>query len=98
MVKHVVFFKLKEPTPSNCQKTKEILLTMPEQMKMIKHIQVGLDYQHSPRSYDICLEVVLENKQDLVNYQTHPYHAVSITEYIAEVKESSIAVDYEFEV
>ena len=69
---------------------------MPEQMKMIKHIQVGINYENSPNAYDLCLEVTVDSKQDLENYRKHPYHVLSILDFIQSVIESSAIVDYEF--
>ena len=61
---------------------------------MIKQIEVGIDFLHSERSYDIILQVTLE-KSELDNYQNDPYHCSVVKKHMHSVRESSVAVDYE---
>lgn len=95
MIKHVVCFKLKEPTPELLAKTKEILLSMEGNVPEVKGIYVGLDCLHSERSYDIILEVVVENMKALESYQNDPYHCGVVKKHMHAVRESSIAIDCE---
>lgn len=69
---------------------------MEGKVPMLKSIQVGIDFLHSPRSYDIILETTFENKDALNDYQNDPYHCEVVKKYIHSVQETSIAVDYEF--
>lgn len=48
----------------------------------------------SERSYDISLTAVVETLEDLQTYQVHPVHQEIIV-HMNEVKDVSIAVDYE---
>ena len=57
MIKHIVCFKLKDNSAENCEKAKEVLLSMKGNVPMIKDIEVGIDFLHSERSYDIILQV-----------------------------------------
>lgn len=95
MIKHVVCFKLKEPTEELLEKTKNILLSMKGNVPMLKEIEVGVDFLHSPRSYDIILMVKLENKEELDKYQNDPYHCDVVKAHMHSVASSSIALDFE---
>lgn len=95
MIKHTVCFKLKEPTEELLQQTKEILLSMQGRVPEVKGIFVGIDNLHSERSYDIILEVIVENMQALEKYQKDKYHCSVVKKHMHAVRESSIAVDCE---
>ena len=94
MIKHLVCFKLKDNSPEECQKAKDVLMSMKGKVPMIKQIEVGIDFLHSERSYDIILQVTLE-KSELDNYQNDPYHCNVVKKHMHSVRESSVAVDYE---
>ena len=96
MVKHIVCFKLKEPTLENCEKAKQVLLGMRTNVPMLRDIQVGIDFLHSERSYDVVLEVVVDDKEALEAYQQHPYHVEHVKTHMHAVRAGSVAVDYEF--
>ena len=93
MIKHIVCFKLKDNSPEQCEKAKEVLLSMKGNVPMIKDIEVGIDFLHSARSYDVILQVILE-EGELDNYQNDPYHCDVVKKHMHAVRESSIAVDY----
>lgn len=92
MIKHIVCFKLKEGT--DVEKTKEILLFMKGKVPEIKDIEVGVDFLHSERSYDIILQVTLENEAALTDYQNNEYHCSVVKKHMHAVRTGSIAVDY----
>ncbi len=96
MINHIVCFKLKDNSPQSCEKAAEIFRSMEGKVPMLKSIQVGIDFLHSPRSYDIILETTFETKDALSDYQNDPYHCEVVKKYIHSVQETSIAVDYEF--
>lgn len=48
MITHVVLFKLKNPTPENLEKTKEVLLNMEGKIPQLREIVVGIDLLRSP--------------------------------------------------
>lgn len=95
MIKHIVCFKLKDNSIENCEKTKEILLSMKGNVPLIRDISVGIDFLHSERSYDIILEVILDDADALEAYQNDPYHCSAVKTHMHAVRESSIAIDYE---
>lgn len=44
MIKHVVCFKLTDPIPENCEKAREVLLSMDGKVEQIRQIEVGVDF------------------------------------------------------
>ena len=96
MLKHIVCFKLKDNSPENCEKAKEVLLSMQGKVELLREIRVGIDILHSERSYDLILEVVLDDEAALEAYQQHPYHVQVVKKHMHAVRETSVAVDYIF--
>ena len=86
MIKHIVCFKLADPTPANCQKAAEV-----------RGIEVGVDELRSGRSYDVILQVLLDDMAALDAYQQDPYHCGVVKEHMHAVAENSIAMDYTVE-
>jgi hypothetical protein len=95
MLRHIVFFKLKNPTPEVLQETKNVLMNMKGKIPQLLDIEVGIDAVRSERSYDIALNTTFESLDAMNAYQVHPLH-VEVGQYIAGVRESAVAVDYEF--
>lgn len=95
MIKHIVCFKLKDNSLENCEKARDVLLSMKENVDLLRRIEVGIDFLHSERSYDIILETLFDSKEDLEAYQKDPYHCEVVKKHMHAVRESSIAIDYE---
>jgi len=94
MIKHIVCFKLKDNSLESCQKAYDILMSMNGKVDLLQDIHVGIDFLHSPRSYDIILETLFLTKEDLDAYQDDPYHCDIVKSYMHQVQMSSIAIDY----
>ena len=94
MIKHVVCFKMKEESTIN--KAVEILSSMNGNVPQIVEMEVGKDFLHSPRSYDIILQVTLKSKEELDAYQKDEYHCNVVKTYMHANVASSITIDYEF--
>ncbi|KWX71361.1 Dabb family protein [Paenibacillus jilunlii] len=94
MIKHIVFFKLKDRTPEKIQETVAVLRNMEGKIPQLLSIEAGADIIRSERSFDIALVTVVASLDDLQAYQVHPEHKKVIA-HINEVKEVSFAVDYE---
>lgn len=86
MVKHIVCFKLKESNDDNKAAAKERLLSMKGKVPMMKDIEVGTDFLGSQRSYDIILQVTLENREALDEYQKDDYHCSYVKPYMHEIQ------------
>ena len=96
MLKHIVCFKLKDNSRENCEKARDVLLSMQGNVEMLRDIKVGIDVLHSERSYDLILETVLDDEEALEKYQQHPYHVQVVKKHMHAVRETSVAVDYIF--
>ena len=93
MIKHIVCFKLK--TGEDKEKAKEVLLSMKGNVPLIRGIEVGIDELRSARSYDVVLEVLLDDFSALEEYQQDEYHCGVVKKHMHAVRESSIAMDFE---
>lgn len=94
MIKHIVCFKLKDNSKEECEKTAQILMSMKGNVPLLKDIEVGVDFLHSQRSFDIILQVTLENEKALEEYQNNEYHCNVVKKHMHSVMEKSVAVDY----
>ena len=54
MVKHIVCYKLKEPTEEILTKTKEVFESMRGRVPEAVSISAGIDRLHSERSEEMC--------------------------------------------
>ena len=95
MIKHIVCFKLKDNSIAECEKARDVLLSMQGNVPQLRDIAVGIDFLHSERSYDLILEVVLDDAKALEDYQNDPYHCSVVKPHMHAVREASVAVDYE---
>lgn len=95
MIKHIVCFKLKDRSQQSAEAAREVLLSMCGRVPEIRELFVGLDVLHSERSYDVILEVMLEDMAALERYQNDPYHCETVKTYMHAVREASVAVDVE---
>ena len=95
MIKHIVCFKLCDASEENCRKAAEVLLSMKDNIDYTKDIEVGIDFLHSQRSYDIFLSVVLENREMLDTYQKDAYHCDVVKAHMHSVTEKSVSLDFD---
>lgn len=95
MIKHIVCFKLTDNSPENCEKAKEVLLSMQGNVPLLRSIEVGVDFLHSERSYDVILQVTLDDAAALEAYQNDPYHCEVVKKHMHAVRAASVAIDYE---
>ena len=93
MIKHVVCFKLNEG--EDPVRAKEVLMGMRGNVPSVIDIEVGVDFLHSARSYDVILTVTLESREILDQYQNDPYHVNVVKKHMHAVTKSSVAVDYD---
>ena len=97
MIKHIVCFKLKDSSEENKLKAKEFLLSMKGNVPMLRNIEVGVDFLGSERSYDVILQVELDDAKALDAYQEDPYHVNVVKKHMHQVREASVAIDYVME-
>lgn len=59
MVKHVLMIKLKDNAQAECEKLRDLFLTMKGRVPQVIDVEAGADFLHSDRSFDVCLYVTL---------------------------------------
>lgn len=95
MIRHTVCFKLKDRSEESKNKARETLLSMQGNVPTIRNIWVGTDFLMSDRSYDVILQVDVDSREALEEYQNDPYHCTVVKPYMHAVREGSVAVDCE---
>lgn len=94
MIRHLVAFRFKESEKGALGAAKELLLSMEGKVPSAKKIAVHLDELKSPRSYDILLEVWLDDFAALEEYQRDAYHAGKVKPFMHEKGETSVSMDF----
>jgi len=94
VITHIVLFKLKDRSPGNLEKTREVLASMSGKIPQLRHLEVGVDLLHTDRSFDLALVAKFDSLEDLNAYQVHHEHQ-QVIKYMLTVRESAVAVDYE---
>lgn len=92
MVKHVVMWKIKD-AKSNAEKMKDKLEALEAKIDEIKSLEVGINFNDSPRAYDLVLITEFEDQAALERYQKHPDH-LEIVDYVKSLTNEVAAVDY----
>jgi len=95
MVKHIVFFKLKEKRDDIIDALQKKLLSLKDQIDFIRHLEVGVNFKESDRAYDMALITDFDNEEDLARYATHPYH-LEVIDYIRTVVSDTKVVDFKY--
>ena len=96
MIKHVLFVKLKDYTPQNAEALRDKFLTMRGNVPSAIEVNAYVDFLRSERSFDVILEVTLESREALEEYQRDEFHCNEIKTYVQSIRSASAAVDYEF--
>lgn len=96
MVKHIVFTKLKDNSIESKAKLVEVFLSMKGKVPQIIDIKAGEDIGCTERSYDVALEVVVKDRQALLDYANDEYHCSVVKKYVHENRTASAIVDYEY--
>ena len=94
MIVHIVMLKFKEEEKaSNIKKIKIELNALVEKIAELKSMEVGIDFNQSPRAFDLSLYSTFQNKEDLNAYAVHPAH-LEVVALIKSVTSESKVVDY----
>jgi hypothetical protein len=99
MIKHIVFWKLKDEACGNNKATnagliKEKLEALGGQIEGLLKIEVGIDFEGSDMAADVALYTEFATKEDLNFYQQHPKHK-EVQAFVGEVRSARQVVDYE---
>jgi len=99
MINHIVLFKLKDyPAKEKAitvEELKTLLESLKDNIKEVKYLEVGTNYELEAKSYDIALISHFESLEDLDTYRVHPEH-LKVVERIKETTSERAAVDYRF--
>jgi hypothetical protein len=99
VIKHIVFWKLKDSAYGNTKKEnaitiKNTLEALNGKITGLVKLEVGIDFSGTESSCDLVLYSEFESKEDLDNYQNHPEHK-AVMPFIAECRTERRVVDYE---
>lgn len=94
MIKHIVMYRLNEPTESNKLALVDKFKSMKGNIPCLIDIDTGIDILGSDRSYDVALVCTLDSIEKLEEYRTHPFHQ-SIVSYVKSQVKQSCSVDFE---
>lgn len=94
MVVHIVMFRFKEENKEhNIQKVKAALEALPQKIKELVSMEVGVNFTQSERAFDLSLYSTFDSKEDLASYAVHPAH-LEVVSLIKEITQESKVVDY----
>ena len=92
MVKHIVMYKLKDPTLQNAEALRDKFMSMQGKIDVLREIWSGVYVLRSQRSFDVVLVCKFDSMDDMEVYRTHEVH-MPIMEYVKSVVEKSHSVD-----
>ncbi len=95
MIRHIVFFKLKDNSKANKQQIKDVILPLKEKIDVIKFYQVGINFSNEERAYDLALVSDFDSVDDLESYAVHPEHLKIISQLKNEGVTTKV-VDFEY--
>lgn len=96
MVINNLLLKLKDRSPENIAKARDVLISMKGKIEELIDLKVEVNIRSGASSYDILLIAKYRSMKDLEAYLVHPFH-IEVGKYIAHVLEDSAAVCYECE-
>lgn len=99
MVKHIVMWRLKEPTDGSSKEEvarsfKQRLEELPQAIPEIRFYEVGINLKDSERASDVVLYSEFDSLEALTTYSQHPAH-LEVVELVREIAAESRVVDYE---
>jgi len=99
MVKHIVFWKLKEE--AHGLNKQELALEIKKRLEALNgkidellHLEVGLDFSKTESSFDLVLYSEFVDKAALNAYQLHPLHQ-EVASFIGPATSDRKLVDYQ---
>lgn len=99
MVKHIVMLRMKEydnktQKLENALKLKKAIEALQVHIDELKFIEVGLNFNVKPHSYDLVLTGTFESEEALEAYRNHVEHK-KLMVFLRTVTDQSAVVDYE---
>lgn len=97
MIRHIVLFKYKLETPSPRRHNfVEMLRALPRQIPGIVAAELGEDFMHKERSFDVALIFTFQDRAALEAYTPHPIHQ-QVVEESHRINEKVVSADFEIE-
>ena len=97
MIVHIVMFKFKEENKVlNIAKVQSKLEGLEQKIKELQSMEVGVNFDESPRAFDLSLYATFQNIEDLNSYAVHEEH-LKVVALIKSVTIESKVVDYVLE-
>ena len=98
MIKHIVFWKLKEGITGNeredaLTRIKNGFEAMRGKIPGLRTIELGITFSSGPESADFCLYSEFDSREALEGYNTHPLHQAMVT-VVREVRVERRVADY----
>ncbi|MFW6366470.1 MAG: Dabb family protein [Spirochaetota bacterium] len=99
MVKHIVMWTLKDEVDGLSKQEIAKLLKreiekMADTVPQVRHIEAGINFNHGPVAYDLCLYSEFESGDDLAIYQDNEDHK-KVKSLIVKYAENGVVTDYE---
>ncbi len=95
MIRHIVFFKLKEGSSTDdLTRLISTLESLKDSIALVRSLTVGRDIGRQAKSYDIALDTTFDSMEDLSSYAVDPYH-LEVVEVIKELCETTCKVDFD---
>jgi len=84
MIRHLVMFKLKEfsnaaEKQKAAETVKQELLKMKIKIPVIRDFEVGINITDDPSAFDLVINSIFDDPDDLEAYRIHPDHQSFIT-------------------
>ena len=95
MIKHIVMYKLNDPTIENKKALQDKFLSMKGKIDVLLDIESGVDVLLSQRSYDVVLICTFNSLEDMTIYKKSEVH-IPVMNYVHSVVKESHSVDFEF--
>lgn len=96
MVRHIVCYKLTDNSEEKKKETQNVLLSMKNNVPMLKSIEVGTDFFCSDRSFDVALIATFESREDYNKYLEDDYHNNVVMKHTHSVACKTVIVDFDF--
>ncbi len=96
MVKHIVFFKIKENLDRSAASREiiETLKPLKDQIPQIRFYELGINFADRESAYDVALVSHFDNKAALDVYRNHPLHKEAVEKIKKYILQTAV-VDYE---
>lgn len=99
MIKHIVFWTLKESAHGqtkhqNAIQIKDMLENLNGKIDGLLKLEVGIDFSNTDTSYDLALYSEFVSRKALDEYQACALHQAAVP-FIGEAKQERIVVDFE---